>query len=293
MELLTCTIVGATPIQESGQWWLINECIYHILLPFCYFKGSHWVAMDADMEERHCIVFDSLRNYSNGNMKQKIALVLDALGELEVKGSGWTFQYPNCAQQMDGHSCNIAMVDSKEAWFDENIIRQLHGFWKPVWVLLKKSIPQVIDIMQPNIFAKMAKQVTKLTDKAKAALKEKLDGPSTKKQKNDMNAENAAPSQSKKAKSILNHGHTKDDMEDNITATPSPTATPVQGHQAVVHTKEEEADPHNDVIMVDNDESNDDANETCNPSPDIETAEDELSTQYDLQLTQFVNKMIA
>ncbi|KAG1871670.1 hypothetical protein F4604DRAFT_1926045 [Suillus subluteus] len=120
--------------------------------------------------------------------------------------------------------------------------------------------------MQPNIFTKTVKQVTKLTDKAKAALEEKLNSPLTKKRKNDTNGENMALSQSKKAKSILSHGHTKDDIQsDDITATPSPAATPVP-HRAVVHTEEEEADLHNDVIMVDDDESDDDANETHNPS---------------------------
>jgi hypothetical protein len=90
----------------------MDECIRHILLPFCYSKGSHWVAVKADMEERHCVVFDSLHNCSNSDMEQKIELVLDALGEPEAKGSGWMFQYPDCAQQMDGHSCSIAMVNT-------------------------------------------------------------------------------------------------------------------------------------------------------------------------------------
>lgn len=68
--------------------------------------------MNADMEERHYVVFDSLHNYSNSDMEQKITLVLDVLGKPEVKGSGWTFQYPDCTQQTDGHSCGIAMVNT-------------------------------------------------------------------------------------------------------------------------------------------------------------------------------------
>jgi hypothetical protein len=129
--------------------------------------------------------------------------------------------------------------------------------------------------MQLNLFSKTARlgRVTKLTDKAKAAIEEKIE--TSKKRKNAPSAANAVP---KKAKPTQPNGHAKDrslNAEDFAEASPPP-ATTGMSHSAVVRTEEEEAELFADAELVD-DESETESSVPLEPSSDVENAEDELS----------------
>ncbi|KAG1775913.1 hypothetical protein EV702DRAFT_1046562 [Suillus placidus] len=119
--------------------------------------------------------------------------------------------------------------------------------------------------MQLDLFSKTSKRVTKLTDKAKAALEDKVDSLVSKKRKNDISDASAAPDNTKKAKPTQPSGSTN-----NVT----PPSLPMTACRAVVCTEEEEAAMYDDAIVI-----GDDIEEPRALSPEVESAEDELSTR--------------
>lgn len=123
VEIITCSLMGATSIQERVRQELVDGHIYRILLPFCY-RNRHWLAVDANMEERSCLVYDSLHNACDrGGIEKDMELVLDRLGKPAEKGSGWIFQYPDCPQQLDVSSCGVAMVNTIDWIAHQNVSR--------------------------------------------------------------------------------------------------------------------------------------------------------------------------
>jgi len=133
--------------------------------------------------------------------------------------------------------------------------------------------------MQLNLFLKTAQLgcVTKLTDKAKAAMEEKIE--TLNKQKNAPSVANVAL---KKAKPTQTNGHAKDrslNAEDFTKASPPPATTPAISHHAVICTEEEEMELYANAELVD-DESKTESIKSIvplEPSAAVETAEDELS----------------
>ncbi|KAG2741721.1 hypothetical protein P692DRAFT_20822084 [Suillus brevipes Sb2] len=127
------------------------------------------------------------------------------------------------------------------------------------------------------MFGSMSKQITKLTDKAKAA----LEG-SSKKQKNDASSMTST-SEPKKAKPNQISGNSKDrdtePLSPSLSAEDIPTK-PTQSHKSVVRTEEEEAA----IEISDTDQSsNNSVNNTNNNNKDEpsdtnkeESPEDEL-----------------
>ncbi|KAG1867707.1 hypothetical protein F4604DRAFT_1927497 [Suillus subluteus] len=189
--------------------------------------------------------------------------------------------------------------------------RDMHGFWKPAWVMgvgtcwvdTQKQIvdtktplltPYSLHTMQLNLLSKTAKRVTKLTDKAKAAIKEKLDGASTEKRKNHTSGESMVAIKSKNAKATPPDGSGDGPSLEEIT--PPPQLAPVPPAlvvcRAIVRTEEEEAALYNDVIDIDAD---DDDAERQPSSPDVksvESAADELSMSTLVQANLHINKNI-
>lgn len=85
---------------------------------------THWLAVNADMVKRSCIVFNSLHNVlDRGGMEKEIELVLDRLGKLVEKSSGWIFQYLDCSQQLNISLCNIIMMNMINWIVHQNISR--------------------------------------------------------------------------------------------------------------------------------------------------------------------------
>lgn len=134
--------------------------------------------------------------------------------------------------------------------------------------------------MQPNIFTAAAKQVTKLTDKAKAAIEDKLEAatPSKKRKIDAAKGASAVSSNPKKAKPTPPTGTPKDrPVSAEALSSPPDVGTgpaPCKNCCAVVQTEEEEALLHNDPIIVD-DEHEKSENENDNQSSGPESAEDE------------------
>lgn len=131
--------------------------------------------------------------------------------------------------------------------------------------------------MQLDLFSKTSKRVTKLTDKAKAALEDKLDSSFSKKRKNDISDASAAPDNTKKAKPTQPSGSA------NVT----PPSPPMAARRAVVRTEEEEEAMYDNAIVI-----SDDIEEPRALSPEVESAEDELSTRTIQYGKHFVNKSI-
>lgn len=143
--------------------------------------------------------------------------------------------------------------------------------------------------MQPNIFTAAAKRVTKLTDKAKAALEERLEatGPS-RKRKIDAKGASAVSNSSKKAKQNLPTDTSKDRpvvgaSKDRPVAEASPSppdvgtaAEPRKICRAIVRTEEEEEALYDNAIVID-DESEKSGSEAGNEASSPESAEDERS----------------
>ncbi|KAG1873041.1 hypothetical protein DFJ58DRAFT_836857 [Suillus subalutaceus] len=122
--------------------------------------------------------------------------------------------------------------------------------------------------MQLNLFFKTLKCVTKLTDKAKAALEDKLDGSFSKKRKTNMtnmSGASMAPDNAKKAKTTQPSGSTT-----NIT----PPSPPMAAHQAVVLTEEEEEAIYENAIVIDSDEIKE-PRSLSPESSEVESAKDE------------------
>lgn len=147
------------------------------------------------------------------------------------------------------------------------------------------SAPYSLHTMQLNLLLKTAKQVTKLTDKARAAIEEKLDGASTKKRKTHTSGESMVAIKSKKAKATppdgSGNGPSSEDLEE---ITPPPQLAPVLVVcKAIVQTEEEEA------ALYDNVDDDNDA-ERRSSSPDVERAADELSMSTLVQANILVNK---
>ncbi|KAG1734355.1 hypothetical protein EDD22DRAFT_960099 [Suillus occidentalis] len=98
--------------------------------------------------------------------------------------------------------------------------------------------------MQPNIFTAAAKQVTKLTDKAKAALEERLEASRpSKKCMIDANGASAVSNNLKKAKQNPPADISKDRLVAKTSPPPSDVrmaAEPCKIRHVIVHTKEEE-----------------------------------------------------
>ena len=109
--------------------------------------------------------------------------------------------------------------------------------------------------MQPNIFTAAAKRVTKLTDKAKAALEERLEasGPS-KKRMIDANGASAVSNKSKKAKQNPPADISKDRPVAEASPPPSDVRTAAEPHKirrVIVRTEEEEEALYNNAIVID------------------------------------------
>jgi hypothetical protein len=140
--------------------------------------------------------------------------------------------------------------------------------------------------MQPNIYTTAAKRVTKLTDKAKAAIEDKLEAaaPSKKWKIDAAKGASAVSSNPKKAKPTPPTGTPKDrpvsaeasSSPPDMGTGPATGPAPCKNCRAVVRTEEEEALLHNDPIIVD-DEHEKSENENSNQSPGPESAEDERS----------------
>lgn len=87
VEIITF-LMGAISIQKKVQQELVDYHIYCILLSFCY-RNRHWLAVDASIEERSCIVFDSLYNtFDCGGIEKEIKLIFNRLDKPVEKGSG-------------------------------------------------------------------------------------------------------------------------------------------------------------------------------------------------------------
>jgi hypothetical protein len=136
------------------------------------------------------------------------------------------------------------------------------------------NTPSYILIMQLNMLSQTARRVSKLTDKAKAAIEERID--SSRKRKDAISRASVAPS--KKAKPTQPDGHPKDGSHnpDDITNVSPPGPPPVQkNHRAIVRTEEEEAEWENAQLIEDDSENG--RSVPHDSSPEVETAEEELS----------------
>ncbi|KAG1779915.1 hypothetical protein EV702DRAFT_1043301 [Suillus placidus] len=138
--------------------------------------------------------------------------------------------------------------------------------------------------MQLNLLSKTAKRVTKLTDKARAAIEEKLDGASTKKRKNHTSGDSTAAIKFKKAKATQPDGSGDRPSSEDITPPPQLAPVPVV-HRAIVRTEEEEAALYDDV-------NDDNDAERRSSSPDVESVADELSMSTLVQENILINKNI-
>lgn len=130
--------------------------------------------------------------------------------------------------------------------------------------------------MQLNMFSQTARWVSKLTDKAKAAIEEKLND-SSKKRKADVSQASTAPRQSKKVKPTQLNGPAGDTQSNNM-APPPPAVLPkplVQARRAV--QIEEEAEIHENAIMVEDISKDEHDTPEWESSPDVETPDNELS----------------
>jgi hypothetical protein len=130
--------------------------------------------------------------------------------------------------------------------------------------------------MQLNLLLQTARRVSKLTDKAKAAIEERID--SSRKGGDAISGASMAPS--KKAKPTQPDRHPKDGSHDpyDITNVSPPGPPPVQkNHRAVVHTEEEEAEWKKENAQLIEDDSENGRSIPHDSSPDVETAEEELS----------------
>ncbi|OJA08026.1 hypothetical protein AZE42_10848 [Rhizopogon vesiculosus] len=129
--------------------------------------------------------------------------------------------------------------------------------------------------MQMTLFSGATRRITKLTDKAKAALDEKIEG-SSKKRKNDDSSTSTTRKQLKKVKSTQQSG-------DDVDEAPSEEApTMAQRSQPIVQTEEEEALSAKDAIVLSDDEEEEESAENelkwispiyafFNPTPVVET----------------------
>ncbi|KAG2127194.1 uncharacterized protein EDB93DRAFT_1257150 [Suillus bovinus] len=132
--------------------------------------------------------------------------------------------------------------------------------------------------MQPNIFTAAVKQVTKLTDKAKAALEERLEasGPS-KKRMIDANGASAVSNKSKKAKQNPPADISKDRLVAEASPPPSDVRTAAEPRKiccVIVRTEEEEEALYNNAIVID-DMSEKSGDEAGSEASGPESAEDE------------------
>ncbi|KAG2335774.1 hypothetical protein BDR05DRAFT_953832 [Suillus weaverae] len=132
--------------------------------------------------------------------------------------------------------------------------------------------------MQPNIFTAAAKQVTKLMDKAKAALEERLEasGPS-KKCRIDANGTSAVSNNLKKAKQNPPTDISKDRLVAKASPPPSDVRTAAEPHKircVIVRTEEEEEALYDNAIVID-DTSKKSGDEAGSKASGPESAEDE------------------
>ncbi|KAG1875405.1 hypothetical protein DFJ58DRAFT_836040 [Suillus subalutaceus] len=140
--------------------------------------------------------------------------------------------------------------------------------------------------MQPNIFTPAARQVTKLTDKTKVALEERLEATGlSKKYKIDVKGTSAVSNNSKKAKQNPPTDISKDrpvtgtskDRPVAKASSPPPdvgtAAKPCEICCAIVHTEEEEEVLYDNAIVID-DKSEKSRGEAGNEASSPESAED-------------------
>jgi hypothetical protein len=152
--------------------------------------------------------------------------------------------------------------------------------------------------MQTNIFTTAAKRVTKLTDKAKAALEDKLEaaGPSKKRKISDANLGISAVSNNpKKAKQTPRTGTgpkdkpvSDSDLDEAALSPPGTAADPRKICRAVVRTEEEEAALYDEAIVI-NDESEKSESEAGDQTSGPESAEDERSMFLIYQITPLIS----
>jgi hypothetical protein len=128
------------------------------------------------------------------------------------------------------------------------------------------------------MFETAAKRVTKMTEKAKAALQT-----SSKKRKNDTSSISGGPNEPKKAKPNPLSGNSKDRSTEPLSPSPPtsdviqvPKPQVVQSHRAIIRTEEEEAAMYEDAIDISNQGSSD----GDEPLHEEESAKDELSELY-------------
>jgi ABC-type uncharacterized transport system involved in gliding motility auxiliary subunit len=125
-----------------------------------------------------------------------------------------------------------------------------------------------------DIFEMAEKRVTKMTEKARAALQTP-----SKKRKNNTSSING-PSEPKKAKPNPLSRNSKDRATEPLSPSPPTDVIPkpraMQSRRAIVQTEEEEAAMYEDAIEISN-QSGSDGNE---PLDKEESAEDELSELY-------------
>ncbi|KAG1742795.1 uncharacterized protein EDB91DRAFT_1081416 [Suillus paluster] len=145
--------------------------------------------------------------------------------------------------------------------------------------------------MQPNIFTTAARRVTKLTDKAKAALEERLEatGPSKKRKidakgasvvsKNSKKAKQNPPTDISKDRPVI--GTSKDRPVAEASSPPPDVGTAVELRairRAIVRTEEEEKALYDNAIVID-EESEKSGCEAGNEASGPESAEDERTTE--------------
>jgi len=155
--------------------------------------------------------------------------------------------------------------------------------------------------MQPNIFTTAAKQVTKLTNKAKAALEDKLEaaGLSKKQKISDANLGISAVSNNlKKAKQTPRTGTgpqdkpvTDLDLDETSLSPPgiaAIAADPRKICHPVVHTEEEEAALYDKAIVI-NDESEKSESKAGDQTSGPESTEDEQSMFLIYKITPLIS----
>ena len=131
--------------------------------------------------------------------------------------------------------------------------------------------------MHPTFISSTAKHITKLTDKAKAALDERWEG-SSKKCKNDDGGASVTGMQPKKVKSRWEHGKEVEEAPPKVRGDPQ--------RQLMVCTEEEEDVLHAIIISDDADsDANTDNDKEVNMDEEAsadeeESAEDELSKPH-------------
>lgn len=135
------------------------------------------------------------------------------------------------------------------------------------------------------MFLQPARRVTKLTDKAKAAIEEKID--LSKKRKNAASGANVAPVQSKKAKPTQDNGPAKDTARSESRSEFEDTCPPA-GVVDTTGSKEdsEEADSYANADLIDDDSGGEGSAPRASSvaAVNVETAEDELSKTNNFNL---------